>query len=503
MSDRLTDLKTRIARVTDLSRSAAILGWDQETYMPDGGAEGRAEQLSTLGGLAHQFFTDEEVGELLTDLKDELADEPYESDDASLVRFHLREYLKQVKVPTKLVMDIARAASKSQHAWQKARAENDFTAFQPHLETMLDLKIQYAEALGSPTDNLYDALVDDWDTALTFDYINGVFGALKPGLTDLVARVSEHADRVSDEVLRQHYDKDTQLAFSKRVSEAAGYDYARGRLDLSAHPFSTSFGSGDVRITTRVYENFLPACMMGTLHETGHAMYEQNVSPDLRRTGLDTGTSLSIHESQSRFYENIIGRSRAFWTHWYPELQSTFPDQLGNVSLDEFYRALNKSEPSLIRVEADELTYGLHIMLRVELENELVNGRLAVKDLPEAWNAKMEEYLGITPPNDTEGVLQDIHWSMGSFGYFADYLLGSIFSVQLWEALKQSIPDAEEQVARGDMTAINSWLNQNIHVHGCKFTFPETSERVTGKPLQWQPYMNYLENKFSEIYQLA
>lgn len=500
MSEKYEQLKTRLGRVVDLSRSAAILGWDQETYMPDGGAEARAEQLSTLSGLAHQFFVDEEVGSLLDDLNKELGDD-YESDAASVVRVQLREYLKSVKVPGDLVMKIAKATALSQHAWKEARENNDFAHFQPHLERVVDLRKEYANALGSPTDNIYDALVNDYDPGLTQEYIDGVFSALKPRLVALVEQVTA-AEQVDDAMLKLKYDTQTQLDFSLKVAEGIGYDLNRGRLDLSAHPFSTSFDTGDVRITTRVYEDFMPTCLMGVLHETGHAMYEQNISQNLRRTGLDTGSSMSLHESQSRFYENVIGRSRVFWSHWFPQLQTAFPQQLSDVELEAFYKAMNKSEPSLIRVEADELTYGLHIMLRFEIENELINDRISVADLPAVWNSKIEEYLGLTPPNDTQGVLQDIHWSMGAFGYFPDYLLGSIFSVQIWEAMQADLPEAPQQVAQGDLRAINQWMRDKILVHGSKFTFPEVAERVTGHPLQWEPYMNYLEAKFSDVYGL-
>lgn len=500
MSEKFEQLKMHLGRVVDLQRSAAVLSWDQETYMPAGGAAARAEQLSTLSGLAHQYFVDETVGALLEDLSTELDDE-YESDLTSIVRVQQRDYLKLVKVPGDLVMKIAKARALSQHAWVEARENNDFALFQPHLEEIVELRKQYAEALGSPTDNIYDALVNDYDPGLTQAYIDGVFRALKPRLVALVEQVTA-AQQVDDSMLKLTYEKQAQLDFSMRVAEGIGYDTNRGRLDISAHPFSTSFDTGDVRITTRVYEDFMPTCLMGVLHETGHAMYEQNINPDLRRTGLDSGTSMSLHESQSRFYENVIGRSRAFWSHWYPQLQEAFPAQLGSVDQEAFYKAMNKSEPSLIRVEADELTYGLHIMLRFEIENDLINDRIAVADLPDVWNSKMKEYLGQTPPNDSQGVLQDIHWSMGAFGYFPDYLLGSIFSVQLWEALQESIPDATGQVAQGDLSTINAWMNSHIHYHGSKFTFPEVAERVTGKPLQWEPYMHYLETKFSDVYGL-
>ncbi len=502
MEEKLEQLKTHLARVTDLANAAALLEWDQETYMPPGGAHARADQISTLRGLAHEYFVAEEVGALLEDLAAHLDKLDYDSDEASLIRVTRREYLKQVKVPGELVRELAHATTLGVEAWRKSRQENDFAAFEPHLDKIIALRMRYAEALGSESGNLYDALLDAFDPGLTYAFIDEVFSGLKPDLIALVQAIVEHRDAVDDSALHQEFDEERQMAFGREVSAAIGYDFERGRLDLSAHPFTTGFSPDDVRITTRIHRDDPISNLMSVIHESGHAMYEQNVSPALYRTPLGTGSGMSTHEAQSRFYENVVGRSRAFWTHFYPRLQAAFAPQFDDVDLETFYRALNKSEPSLIRVEADEVTYGLHIILRFELENDILNGRVKVADLPAEWNARMETYLGIVPPTDSEGVMQDIHWASGLLGYFPDYLLGSIFAVQLWEKLQADNPGVTAEIEAGQFENVLAWQRENIHRHGSKFTFPELAERVTGGPLQWEPYMNYLKTKYGEIYGL-
>jgi len=506
MSDKLNQLKTRLARVADLSSAANVLEWDQETHMPEGGADTRADQVGTLRSLAHQYFVDEEVGQLFEDLSGELKGMDYDSNDASLVRVGYREYQKLIRVPTTLIEEMNRAKAQGVEVWRKARANNDFKSFQPNLERIVDLQKQYA-ACFNPPDNLYDALVDYYEPGMSYASINAVFGELKPGVVALVKAISENQGAVDDSPVRQHFDFDTQMKFSAEVAEAIGYSFKRGRLDLTTHPFMTSFSQDDARITTRVNTEFLPTCLMGVIHETGHALYEQGVSPSLYRLGLGsqqvlgTGTSMAMHESQSRFYENVLGRSRSFWKTMYPRLQAAFP-QMKGVTLEAFYRALNKSQPSLIRVEADEVTYGLHIMLRFELENDLINDRVKVKDLPREWNDRMEAYLGVRPSTDSDGVLQDIHWSSGLVGYFPDYLLGSILSVQWHHQMIKDRPEIPAEVEAGKFDTILAWLRENVHQHGLKFTMPELVKRVTGGSLQWQPYMQYLETKYAEIYGL-
>ena len=499
MTDKFEQLKSRLARISDINASSGTLGWDMRVMMPPGGVQARGDQLGTLGGLAHEMFVDEEVGGLLEELAAEFKSMPFEADESSIIRVNMRDYEKQVRIPTELVIEMAQVTAAAQQAWAEAKAKSDFSLFAPHLEKVVALELRLADALGSPSGNPYDALLDQFEPGLNYQYIDGVFSGLKKPLVELIEQIKAHADRVNDDVLKREYPEAQQIAFSKEVGAALGYDFKRGRLDKSAHPF-TSPNMHDARITTRVDEHFLPSCVMAVIHEVGHGMHAQNISESLYHSGI-TFPGLAIAESQSRFFENIVGRSRAFWEYWYPKLQAAFP-HLNDTSVDTFYRAINKSEPSLIRVEADEVTYGLHIMLRFEIENELINQRMKVANLPKEWNDRMEAYLGVTPPNDAQGVLQDIHWSGGGFGYFPDYLLGSIFASQLWEVFKKQHPNIEDEIRSGKFSTLLDWQRDHVMKHGAKFTFPELSERATGQTLSWEPYMNYLRTKYSEVYGL-
>lgn len=500
MQEKLNQLKEHLARVSDLTFAYWLLSWDQRVMMPPGGAAARADQSSTLQGLAHQFFTSDEVGQLLEDLTPYLEELDGDSDEARIISVNYRNYQRKKRIPVDLAVEIARLSSLARQSWHAAKEQNDFGIFQPHLEQMLDLMIQKAEALAPDSDNPYDGLLDDYEAGMDYAVIDRVFSGLKPHLVELITAVDANQAAVDDGVLHRHYDTDKQLAFSRRLTGALGYDYERGRMDLAAHPFTSGTSRDDVRITTRVYPDFLPGCVMASIHEAGHAMHFQNLSPTLYRSHLAI-PGYATAESQSRFYENVLGRSRDFWAFWYPELQEVFP-HLEDTDLDTFYRALNKSQPSLTRVEADEVTYGMHIMLRFELENEMINGRLAVGDLPEAWNARMEAYLGVTPSTDSEGVLQDVHWSQGGWGYFPDYLLGSILSSQLWERMLIERPGIPEHIRQGRYDLILDWLVEKIHWHGKKFTFLELAEKATGKPFTWEPYMDYLKVKYSDVYGL-
>lgn len=507
MEDKLARLKNdHLSKVYDLLAAANLLEWDQDVYMPPGGAQGRAHQIGTLRSLAHQIFTSDEVGALLEDLtplQDEMA---YDSDDASLIRLAKRNYDKQKVIPSSFVMAMEEASRLGTSVWVEARKYNDFAKFQPYLERIIDLKREHGALLSGGEGNPYDALLDQYEPGFDSAQISAIFTPLRAQLIDLVKAVSEK-EQVDDSLLKRHYPHDDQIAFSHDVAEVLGYDFNRGRLDLTVHPFTLNFSMDDVRITTHVNEDYLPACLMGTIHEAGHAIYEQGVSPALYRLGcypdaLGQGASMSAHESQSRFYENVIGRGRPFWQFMFPKAQARFKSQLAGETAEQVYRALNRVEPSLIRIEADEVTYGLHIMLRYELEDAMMNGRIAIADLPEIWNTKMKEYLGVVPPDDVRGVMQDIHWSMGLIGYFPDYLLGSIFSVQLWDRLKHEYPAIENRIAAGDLMAVTNWLQDKIHRHGMKFTLPELAVRATGQPLSWQPYITYLKTKAAEVYGL-
>jgi carboxypeptidase Taq len=500
MEAQVVDLKKRLAKIADLGGAAGLLQWDQQVKMPRGSVQTRADQLSTLGGLAHEYFVDEEMGALLEELQPYGASLPYDSDEASLIRVKWRDYQKLIKVPTSLVMELLGTAAVAQPAWQKAREENDFKQFEPHLEKIVDIQIRVAEALGYQSDNPYDALIDNFESDLTFAYINSVFSALKPKLVDLIKAIQERGKPVDDGPLHREFDEDKQIEFSKRIAEALGYSFHNGRLDKSAHPFTGASSYHDVRITTRVAKNFLPTCLMSVIHEAGHGMHGQGLRPELYRSTIEFG-GLATAESQSRFYENVLCRSRAFWKLWYPELQKTFP-QMADVDLETFYRALNKVEPGLIRVEADEVTYGLHIMLRFELENEMINNKVKVADLPQIWNDRMEASLGVRPKTDADGVLQDIHWSNGYMGYFPDYLLGSMFASQLWKQMQKDNPKVMSEIEKGEYANIKAWHKAHIHDHGAKFTFPELAEKATGSALQAEPYVEYLTTKYNDIYAL-
>ena len=498
MNETFERLREKLALVSDLNHAAAVLAWDQETYMPPKGAEARAQQLATLSKLAHEFFTSDEIGELLEQLEPQVRDLPYDSFEASLVRVTKRLYERERKIPTELVEQLARATSLGTEAWKQARKESNFSLFRPHLETILDLTIQKAEALGYE-DHIYDALLDLYEPEMKTSHVKTILDDLREKLVPIVAAIRE-APSPDDSFLKREYDEQKQWDFGLLIIKDFGYDFERGRQDRSAHPFTISFSVNDVRITTRIQKDFLPTGLFGTLHECGHALYDQGLDPQLERTPLASGASLSVHESQSRLWENLVGRSRPFWEGYYPKLQETFPAQLGDVELERFYRAINKVEPSLIRVEADEVTYNLHIMLRFELELQLVERKLPVSDLPEVWNAKMKEYLGVEPPNDALGVLQDIHWSGGAIGYFTTYTLGNLLSAQLFQSAQQDIPDLIEQIRSGRFQELLGWMREKIHKHGRKFPPMELVRRATGKELEAESYLEYIRGKYSEIY---
>jgi len=500
LNEKLEILQTKLKEIKNLHDAAALLGWDQQVYMPPGGAEARAEQLATLDTLAHERFTADEIGQLLTDLAG--AGYEYDSDEAALLRVARRDYDRARKLPATLVADMSRTFSLGQQIWTKARAENDFDQFADILTKIVDLNIQKAEALGYD-DHLYDALLDEFEPEMKTAEVARVFDSLKAELVPLVQAITEQGEAVDDAFLRQPYDETAQWDFGMIPLKAIGFDLNRGRQDKSVHPFTTSFSVNDVRITTRVHTDTFPSSLFSTLHEGGHALYEQNSAPPLEGTFLAGGTSLGIHESQSRMWENILGRGREFWQYYYPQLQEFFSAQLSNVSRENFYRAINKVAPSFIRVEADEVTYNLHIFLRFELEQELVTGRLSVPDLPAAWNAKMESYLGLTPPNDALGVLQDIHWSIGALGYFPTYALGNVLSGQFFGQIRQEMPDLSEQFSRGEFEPLLTWFVDKIHRHGRKYTANELLQRVTGAPsIEAGPYLAYIKQKFTDIYGL-
>ena len=498
----LAELKERLAVIADLDAAAALLGWDQETYMPPGAIEARAAQLTTLARMSHQAFTEERVGWLLQEAAAELADAPYDGDDASLVRVTRRDWQRATKIPADLVARTARATSLGQQAWQKAREASRFEDFAAHLEQILSLSREKAEALGYD-DRIYDPLLTEFEPGMSTAQLETVFGDLREQLVPIVEALSppkgtapaHHAPRPLD----RRFDEQGQWNFGITLMEDFGFDFERGRQDRSAHPFTTAFAATDVRVTTRIHEDFLPAGLFGTLHECGHGLYEQGIASELARTPLAGGASLGVHESQSRLWEILVGRSREFWGNYYPLLCRAFPGKLGDITVDAFYAAANTVCPSLIRVEADEVTYNLHIMLRFELEKDLLEGGLAVADLPEAWNAGMKSYLGIEPDTDANGVLQDIHWSMGAIGYFPTYTLGNLMSVQIFARIGEDIPDLQEHIAAGRFGELRGWLQDNIYRHGRKFTANELLERMGCGELSAELWLEYIRSKYGEL----
>ncbi len=498
MSEKLEQLKERLGEVADLGYASGVLGWDQQVNMPPAGNEARGQQLATLNKIAQEKFISDEVGRLIEDLKQEL--DGADSDDAALVRVAARNYDKAKRIPPSFIAEQAIVTSKAFEAWVEARSKSDFSIFRPHLEKVVELVHKYV-SFFPPAAHPYDTLLDDYERGMKTADVKAIFDGLRPKQVELIKAVAS-AKQVKDDFLHKKYNEKKLIDFGRDVITKFGYDWNRGRQDKAPHPFETSFSINDVRITTR-YEAENPlATLFSTMHESGHAMYEQGVNPAYERTPLAGGASLAVHESQSRMWENLVGRSLPFWEHFYPALKKTFPSQLDGVSLKSFYKAINKVEPSFIRVNADEATYNLHIMLRLELEIGMVAGKIAVKDLPEIWNTNMREYLGITPPNDAKGVLQDIHWSGGAIGYFSTYALGNLISAQLWEKINRDIPDLNDQIRKGNFAELLAWLRKNIHQYGQKYEPQQLVEKVTGSKITPAPYVRYLTKKYGEIYGL-
>jgi carboxypeptidase Taq len=499
-SPKMGALFELVAELTDLSHIMSVLGWDQQVKMPPGGAEERGTQLAALGKIMHQKFVTDEVGQLITDLEAEVGDLYAETDEARSVKVSKKTYEKQAKVPLSLLMENIQATTMAHEAWVKAKATADFSIFQPHLEKIVDLRKQYAD-LYKPYDHIYDPLLDDFEPGMKTADVKEIFEKLRPQQVALLQEIAEK-EPPGNSFIKQHYKQEYQEIFGRYVITRFGYDWNRGRLDVAPHPFTTEFGLGDVRITTRYLKEDAGSALFGTMHEAGHAMYGQGVPDKFKRHPLGGSASLAIHESQSRLWENIVGRSKEFWSYFYPSFQMLFPDYLADISLTDFYRGINRVEPSYIRVEADEATYNMHIMLRLEIEIGLMEGTLEVADLPEIWNSKMEEYLGITPPNDAKGVLQDIHWSGGMIGYFPTYALGNLASVQLWDKLLEENPNVPDEIAQGKFDTILSWMREHVHHYGSKYEPQEIMLKATGSKITPEPYMAYLRKKYAEIYDL-
>ena len=500
ISPKMQNLYDLAAELDDLGHIAALLGWDQQVNMPHGGAEERGLQSAAIGRIMHEKFTSDEVGQRIADLVEEVGDLNAETDEARAVKVAKRTYEKQTKVPLPMLMEQIKVTTMAHQAWEEAKAKSDFSIFQPLLEKIVDLRKQYAD-LFKPYDHVYDPLLDDFEPGMKTAEVKEIFNKLRPQQVELLQAIAEK-EPPDNSFLKQHYDEDLQETFGRYVITRFGYDWNRGRLDLAAHPFTTEFGQGDVRITTRYLKDDAGSALFSTMHEAGHAMYAQGVPPKYRRHPLSGAASLAIHESQSRLWENLVGRSKEFWSFFYPSLQMLFPQYLGNVSETDFYRGINRVEPSFIRVEADEATYNMHIMLRLEIEIGLMEGTIAVGDLPEIWNTKMQDYLGITPPDVARGVLQDVHWSGGMIGYFPTYALGNLASVQLWDKMLEENPNIPDEIAQGKFDTILGWMREHIHQYGSKFEPQELMLKATGSKITPEPYIQYLKTKYGEIYNL-
>jgi len=498
MSEKLNHLKELIGEVEDISKAAAVLEWDQQVNMPPGGNEARGRQIATLSKITQEKFITDEIGRLIEDLKAEYAGS--DSDDAVMIRVLSRDYDKARRVPPEFIEEQSVVTSKAFEGWMEARSKSDFSIFRPHLEKVVELVKKYV-SFFPPADHPYDTLLDNFEPGMKTTDVKTIFDGLRLKQVDLIKAIAS-VKQVKDDFLYKKYKEEKMIDFGAKVVTQFGYDWNRGRQDKAPHPFETTFSVDDVRITTRFEKDNPTATLFSTMHESGHGMYEQGVNPAYERTSLASGTSLAVHESQSRMWENLVGRSLPFWEYFYPKFKKEFSSQLDGVSLKAFYKAINKVEPSLIRVNADEATYNLHIMLRLELEIGMVEGKIAIKDLPEIWNAKMQEYLGVTPPNDAKGVLQDIHWSGGAIGYFSTYALGNLVSAQLWEKINMDIPDLDDQIRKGNFSELLGWLRKNIHQHGRKFEPQVLVEAVTGSKITPEPYVRYLTKKYSEIYKL-
>jgi carboxypeptidase Taq len=488
-------LKSLLTEIDDINAAVSLLYWDQATYMPAGGAAARGRQLATLRQIAHEKFTNGEISNLLEALQYYEADLPYDSDEASLIRLTRRECDRASKIPAEFTARLSQLRSDCYQMWAKARPANNFALVQPYLEKMLELSWEYASFFPG-YDHVADPLIESSDYGMTTASIRKVFSELRGQLVPLVREITARP-AVDDSCLHRHYPEAAQLDFTLKVLELMGYDLDRGRQDKTLHPFMTNFSIDDVRITTRIYEHDLSQGLFSTIHEMGHAFYELGNPHEFEGTPLAGGVSSGLHESQSRLWENLVGRSRQFWIYFYPHIQAAFPTQLGDISLDTFYRAINKVSRSLIRTDADEVTYNLHVMIRFDLELALLEGKLAVCDLPEAWNERYRSDLGIVPTNDSDGVLQDVHWYSGRIGgMFQGYTLGNLMSAQFFEAALAEHPEIPNQIEQGNFHPLHDWLKEHIYTQGRKFTPAEIMERVTGKPLSTAPLMRYLHQKY-------
>jgi len=494
-----------VADATELSvlqSCGAVLGWDQQTYMPKGGGPFRGEQLSLLAKLCHAKATDLKIGERLAAVEGSDLVKDADSVEAANAREWRHGYDRATKLPSRLVEELARVTTAAQEAWVEAKGKSDFVSFRPHLEKILLLKREEASCLvppggvGTSKDQLYDALLDEYEPGCTTAELRPLFASLTAELVPFIKAIGESSKKPDESVLRREFPTDRQKWFAESTAAAFGFDFTAGRLDTTSHPFCSAFGPGDCRLTTRYNPRFFNECFFGVLHEAGHGLYEQGLPADKFGTPCGAYCSLGVHESQSRFWENLIGRGRPFWDHAFPRLQQAFPGVLPNVTADQWHFAVNAVKPSLIRVEADEATYNLHVAIRFELELALIGGELAVADLPAAWNDKYESALGIRPTTDAEGCLQDIHWSFGGFGYFPTYTLGNLHAAHYFAHM----PDPTDAIRRGEFRDVLGWLRTNVHAHGRRYRSGELTRRATGQPLTAEAFSKSLKGKLGALY---
>jgi carboxypeptidase Taq len=497
--ETMLQLKNKLQEMYHLGSALAVLNWDQETYMPPKGALQRAMTIANLSGILHEKFTSKVFESLLKKSKELLDDEKLDSSEAAIVREIWREFERQKRLPVEFVKEMAQVCSEGHNIWIEAKKKSDFKIFLPKLKRIVELKRREAELVGykkSP----YDALLDSYEPHATAEEVSITLAELKDFLVPFLQKIRESKVKIDSNMLKGNFSVEKQRKFNEEVAKKIGYDFEAGRLDVSEHPFSTGFHPQDARITTRFKKDDLLDSLFGTIHETGHALYEQGLLTENFGTPLGESISLGIHESQSRMWENIVGKSLLFWKYFHPILQKKFPKPFAKINVDEFYRVINHVEPSLIRIESDEVTYNLHIILRFEIEKDLVEGTIEVENLPEIWNAKVKEYLGIEVPNDASGVLQDVHWSGGGIGYFPTYTLGNLYSAQFWSAAKKGIINLEDEISHGEFSHLREWLRKNIHMHGKIYTADQLVREVTGEPLSSRYFVDYIKEKFGSIY---
>ncbi|XID96061.1 carboxypeptidase M32 [Paenibacillaceae bacterium WGS1546] len=490
-----------IGRIKQYEEILGVVYWDMRTGAPRKGVELRSEAVGALSSETFKLSTSDEMGELLERLKEPAALAGLGEIDRRLVEETAKEYERNRRIPPDMYREYVVLTSQAESAWEEAKANNDFPGFVPYLEQIVAFNRKFIELWGVKS-TPYDTLLDIYEPGLTTKELDRLFGELRARLVPLAERIAKSASKPDTSFLQGTFDKEAQKKFSRHILNEMGYDFEAGRLDESVHPFATGLSPGDVRITTRYLPHDLTSALFGTIHEGGHALYEQNIAPELSGTTLCAGTSMGIHESQSRLWENMVGRSLGFWQRYLPDLKTFFPGLLDGVSAEAFYRGINVVEPSLIRIEADELTYNLHIMIRYEIERMLFNENLDPRELPEVWNRKYEEALGILPPDDASGVLQDVHWSGGAFGYFPSYSLGNMYAAQIMDTARRELPELDERIASGELLPLKAWLTERVYRHGKLLRPSEIIERISGKPLQSAYLCDYLEQKYADIYRL-